>query len=108
MLLQHQSPHVAALLSVLRYCVSSVSSVSLAYFDPDRSMLLGHQFTNHQRLMLVPTAMCIQQAYASQDLGDKAKDAYKDAKSAVKDAAGSVKEGAKDAKDSVAGGAKDA
>lgn len=43
-----------------------------------------------------------------QDLGDKAKDAYKDAKSAVKDAAGSVKEGAKDAKDSVKGGAKDA
>lgn len=43
-----------------------------------------------------------------QDLGDKAKDAYKDAKSAVKDAAGSVKEGAKDAKDNVKGGAKDA
>lgn len=43
-----------------------------------------------------------------QDLGDKAKDAYKDAKSAVKDAAGSVKEGAKDAKDAVKGGAKDA
>ena len=43
-----------------------------------------------------------------QDLGDKAKDAYKDAKSAVKDAAGSVKEGAKEAKDTVKGGAKDA
>ena len=43
-----------------------------------------------------------------QDLGDKAKDAYKDAKSAVKDAAGDVKGAAKDAKDSVAGGAKDA
>ena len=42
-----------------------------------------------------------------QDLGDKAKDAYKDAKSAVKDVAGSVKEGAKDAKDNVKGGAKD-
>lgn len=43
-----------------------------------------------------------------QDLGDKAKDAYKDAKSAVKDVAGDVKGAAKDAKDSVAGGAKDA
>lgn len=46
--------------------------------------------------------------WSLQDLGDKAKDAYKDAKSAVKDAAGSVKEGAKDAKDAVKGGAKDA
>ncbi|DBA83545.1 TPA: hypothetical protein ACH3X2_006466 [Trebouxia sp. C0005] len=44
----------------------------------------------------------------AEDLGDKAKDAYKDAKSAVKDAAGSVKEGAKEAKDTVKGGAKDA
>ena len=47
-------------------------------------------------------------AHDSQDLGDKAKDAYKDAKGAVKDVAGSVKGAAKDAKDEVKGGASEA
>ena len=60
------------------------------------------------RILLIATGAQNSSTCLLQDLGDKAKDAYKDAKSAVKDAADSVKDGAKDAKDNVKGAAKDA
>ena len=70
------------------------ASVLMAFFDHPAAKMQSRGFSK---------AWC-----CFQDLGDKAKDAYKEAKGAVKDAAGSVKGAAKDAKDTVQGGAKDA
>ena len=82
----------------LKFCVSQSRS-SIIAIDFVRS-LLG--------TIAAGSVQFNSSLWCLQDLGDKAKDAYKDAKSAVKDAAGSVKDGAKDAKDAVKGGAKDA